>query len=76
MRITGIRVKCANCGMIYEKPPAEQAHWIGVPFRVEGIAFCPKCGSNAADECGRQEKYVTSDTSNTTSVAASDGTEK
>lgn len=59
MIITGPRVRCANCGMIYEKPPAEQAWWIGVPFRVEGTEFCPRCGSNAADSIQpAQPQYV------------------
>lgn len=47
--IRGNRVKCVNCGTIYDKPPAEKIFWIGVPFRVEGMECCPKCGSNAAD---------------------------
>lgn len=47
--IRGNRVRCANCGTIYDKPPAQQVFWIGVPFRVEGMEYCPKCGSNAAD---------------------------
>ena len=50
MEISGPRVKCANCGMIYNRPPAEKAFWIGVPFRIVGAEFCPKCGSNAADQ--------------------------
>lgn len=33
------RVKCANCGMIYDII-------LGSPFTVG----CPKCGSNAYDE--------------------------
>lgn len=49
MVIRGDRVRCANCGMIYDKPPAEQVFWIGVPFRIEGMENCPRCGSNAAD---------------------------
>ena len=49
MRISGERVICANCGMVYEKPPTQKVWNIGVPFTVEGTEFCPGCGSNAAD---------------------------
>lgn len=47
--IRGDKVRCANCGTIYNKPPAERAFGIGVPFRVEGMPNCPQCGSNAAN---------------------------
>lgn len=47
--IRGDRVRCTNCGTIYDKPPAQRVFWIGVPFRVEGTTNCPQCGSNAAD---------------------------
>ena len=59
MIISGARVKCANCGMIYEKPPAEKVYWIGVPFTVSGTEFCPKCGSNAADFIQRPDNIIT-----------------
>lgn len=52
--ISGDRVRCANCSTIYNKPPAERVFWIGVPFRVEGMEYCPKCGSNAADSMPSQ----------------------
>jgi len=56
--ITGDRVRCANCGTIYNKPPSCQIFWIGVPFRVEGMETCPKCGSNAADLMGQRRTWV------------------
>jgi len=62
MIISGPRVRCANCGTIYNKPPAEQTFWIGVPFRVEGMETCPKCGSNAADELPGGETCANSTT--------------
>lgn len=49
MEISGPRVRCANCGMIYDRPPEENAFWIGAPLRVVGSEFCPNCGSNAAN---------------------------
>ncbi len=49
MIITGDRVSCANCDTIYNKPPTENVFWIGIPFRIEGIEYCPKCGSNATN---------------------------
>lgn len=39
------RVKCANCGMIYDIYPET---WLGQLNRGE----CPKCSSNAYDELG------------------------
>ena len=37
------RVKCANCGMIYDiKPEGDVVMW-------ESPGICPKCGSNAHD---------------------------
>ena len=42
-----MRVKCANCGMIYDINPTP------MDFRganeAESCAQCPKCGSNAKD---------------------------
>lgn len=63
MEISGPRVKCANCGMIYERPPAEKAFWIGVPFRIVGSEKCPRCGSNAADPLPTPPNTYTVDTS-------------
>jgi len=65
MEITGPRVKCANCGMIYNKPPAEQVFWIGVPFTVSGMKVCPKCGSNASDPIAEQGGFTTNTTNGT-----------
>lgn len=66
MDIHGPRVKCANCGMIYNKPPAEKVFWIGVPFTVSGVEFCPKCGSNAYDPVADNYRVVTGTTTNVT----------
>ena len=57
MVVRGDRVRCANCGTVYDKPPAQKAFWIGVPFRVEGMERCPKCGSNAADNIGQPTNW-------------------
>jgi len=38
-----MRVKCANCGMIYDRVP------ICDMFPSMGYLPCPRCGSNAAD---------------------------
>lgn len=65
MVIRGDRVRCANCGTVYDKPPAEQAFWIGVPFRIEGMECCPKCGSNAADPICGQSGYTSDNTAMT-----------
>jgi uncharacterized OB-fold protein len=40
-----LRVKCANCGMIYERPQ---------------VASCPACKSNAADPVSTASKAVES----------------
>lgn len=64
MKITGDRVKCANCGMIYDRPPDQKVFHIGVPFTVEGRTNCPKCGSNASDPLPNSfERYITKDAS-------------
>ena len=62
MVISGERVRCANCGMIYERPPAENVFWIGVPFLVNGSMFCPGCGSNAADPILMPSTFATGTT--------------
>ncbi len=41
------RVKCANCGMIYD---IAVSNWLGDPLDLTGIGVCPKCGSNASDD--------------------------
>ncbi len=64
MVITGDRVKCANCGMVYNKPPVEKVFWIGVPFTVVGVEFCPNCGSNSADAIEQPVKIFTTDRTN------------
>lgn len=69
MVITGDRVRCANCGTIYNKPPAENVFWIGVPFRVEGMETCPKCGSNAADLVVGGQGYSSDSTAMTTAYS-------
>lgn len=61
MVITVERVMCAYCGMVYDKPLAEQVFWIGVPFRVEGALFCPRCGSNASDPVYGGSTFVVKD---------------
>jgi len=64
MEIEGQRVKCANCGMVYTRPPVQDTQWIGVPFRVVGELNCPKCGSNAFDPVAQPNRFTTSNTSN------------
>lgn len=44
------RVKCANCGMIYDIHPET---WLGQLGRGE----CPKCNSNAYDEFNGLDSY-------------------
>jgi len=61
MEIKGPRVRCANCSMIYDRPPSEKATWIGVPFRIIGSENCPRCHSNAADTIQEPERYRTTD---------------
>ncbi|MHC4121973.1 MAG: hypothetical protein ACYSSI_00235 [Planctomycetota bacterium] len=48
-----MRVKCANCGMIYDINPTS------MDFRTEmerlSCASCPKCKSNAKDVISKPE---------------------
>ena len=54
-----MRVKCANCGMIYEVTGST------MEFRSERERFdcatCPKCGSNAKDVAQRTVWSPTND---------------
>ncbi len=51
-----MRVKCANCGMIYDTNPTP------MDFRTEiervSTATCPKCGSNAKDRVNGGQNWV------------------
>jgi DNA-directed RNA polymerase subunit RPC12/RpoP len=65
MEIKGPRVRCANCGMIYDRPPAQEVLWIGVPVRAIGRETCPRCGSNAADIVEEPIRCQTTDNTST-----------
>lgn len=47
-----IRVKCANCGMVYDIYRPE--FWTTDPIEPKGK--CPKCGSNAFNVVGEGAK--------------------
>lgn len=42
-----MRVKCANCGMIYEISPTSMD--FRTQHEIESTATCPRCKSNAKD---------------------------
>jgi hypothetical protein len=50
-----MRVKCANCGMIYDINPTP------CDFQSEherlACASCPSCKSNAKDELGHERRW-------------------
>ena len=46
-----MRVKCANCGMIYDINPTTMD--FRSPYEVESSAQCPECKSNAKDVISR-----------------------
>jgi len=43
-----MRVKCANCGIIYEKCPLWVDPYLGDPHS-DCVKRCPCCGSNTYD---------------------------
>ena len=51
-----MRVKCANCEMIYDTSPTPADYCTEVE-RVS-TATCPKCGSNAKDRVNGGQNWV------------------
>ena len=50
-----MRVKCANCGMVYDKADPNVGSWLG----QSGALACPGCRSNAADPIDSRTKRHT-----------------
>ncbi len=48
-----MRVKCANCGMVYDINPTPMD--FRSPAEVLNSGVCPGCGSNAKDKIPGQE---------------------
>ena len=59
MIIKGSRVRCANCGMVYNRPHTQKVWFVGVRLTFEGVEFCPGCGSNAYDEVAQPDQVTT-----------------
>ncbi len=51
-----MRVKCANCGMIYDTSPTPADYCTEVEW--VSTATCPKCGSNAKDRVNGGYNWV------------------